>query len=116
MVGQRASQVFVDNAIAGRAPMIHQHNQYVESAALATALLPLVTYTSLGNVLQGFEQVDSNILRFVQTDGLGHIQVRYYANGANVDTWLPTKSISDSLQYQITQNALHHSLHMSNFH
>jgi hypothetical protein len=115
LIGQRASQVFVDNAIAGRAPMIHQHN-YVEPAALATALLPLVTYTSLGQVLNGYEQIDSNILRFVQFDGLGHMQIRFFQNGANVDTWIPTKSITDQL-FQITaQNALHHSLHMSQYH
>ena len=70
----------------------------------------------MGLVLNGYEQIDSNLLRFVQFDGLGHMQVRHYANGANVDTWLPMKSITDSLQYQVTQNALHHSLHMSQYH
>lgn len=116
LIGQRASQVFVDNALAGKANLAHQHNNYVDSGALATALLPLVDFNSLGMVLNGYEQQDSNLLRFVQFDGLGHIQVRHYANGANVDTWLPTKSITDQL-FQITaQNALHHSLHMSQFH
>jgi hypothetical protein len=116
LIGQRATQVFVNNALAGKADVAHQHSNYVDSAALATALLPLVDYNSLGMVLNGYEQQDPNLLRFVQFDGLGHMQVRHYANGANVDTWLPTKSITDQL-FQITaQNALHHSLHMSQYH
>ena len=116
LIGQRATQIYVDNALAGKAPVAHQHNNYVDSAALTTALLPLVTYTSLGQVLNGYEQIDSNILRFVQFDALGHMQVRFFQNGANVDTWIPTKSITDQL-FQITaQNSLHHSLHMSQYH
>ena len=67
-------------------------------------------------VLNGYEQQDPNLLRFVQFDGLGHMQVRYYANGANQDVWLPTKSITDQLFQMTAQNSLHHSLHMSQYH
>jgi len=118
MVGQRAAQTFVDAAIAGRAPINHNHDSsYVSPSSLATALLPYVDYTSLGMVLNGYEQTSNSILRFVQFDGLGHMQVRHQdSSGANVNSWLPMKSITDSLQYQATQNALRHSLHMGQYH
>ena len=119
LIGQGAAQTYVDNALAGKAPVAHVHSQYVDSAALATSLLPYPTYTDVGLLLGGYEQVDSNIMRFVSATS-DYVTLEYYSGGQSVQVELTTKARTEyiyaTLQYQVTQGAIHMSLHAGNNH
>ena len=74
----------VDSLLLQKAPAGHDHsNDYVTASTLNSLLADKVDYNSLGLTLQGYETVDSNIVRFVsQTQDW--ITLRYYSQGQNV--------------------------------
>jgi hypothetical protein len=78
-----------------------------------------VDYNSLGMVLNGYEIVDNSIMRIVSSTS-NCVTLQYYSGGNAVQVELATcarvEAIYADLQYQITQNALHMSLHAGDSH
>ena len=103
------TKIETDTLLANQAPANHQHSHYVTSSNLNTiisnSLADRVDYNSLGLVLQGYEQIDSKILRHVSSDANYHT-LRYYANNANVDIQVPTKQKIESIEVSLALGGL----------
>jgi len=119
LIGQRASQIWVEGQLLGKAPVAHVHNNYVDSSSLASALSGFPDYNALGMVLQGSETVDNAIMRHVSTTN-DCVTLQYYSGGNAVQVQLATcarvEAIYADLQQQVTQGALHMSLHAGDSH
>jgi hypothetical protein len=122
LVGQRVFQGSFDSFVASTNTALlgkanaSSLNQYVLGTTLDPILAAKVSYSALTPILQGYQQVDDSILRFVEADANGHIKVRHFESGVAIHTWLPTKAITESLQFQITQANLIYSLHVGQHH
>ena len=84
-----------DGLLLAKAAAIHQHTQYVTDAALGTLLAEKVDYQSMSAYVNGgFEQIDSNILRFhsISQDIYSEdiLKFKYYANNADQYIDLPS--------------------------
>jgi hypothetical protein len=85
----------VDTLLLGKAPAIHQHTQYVTDTALNTLLAQKVDYNSMSAYVSGgFEQIDSNILRFhsISQDIYSEdiLKILFYADGSDQIIDLPS--------------------------
>jgi hypothetical protein len=94
-----------DGLLLTKAPASHTHSQYVTDAALGVLLSDKVDWNSLGLTLNGYEQVDANLVRFVSATN-DYVTLSYYSGGQTVTMELATRSKVDAMQQQITQNWL----------
>ena len=95
-----------DGLLLGKAAANHNHNHlYVTPATLTTQLADKVDYNSLGLLLNGYEQIDSNIIRWVSSDANYHT-LRRYSGGQNVDFEVPTKAKIEQLELALTLGGL----------
>ena len=95
-----------DTLLHGKAAANHNHNHlYVTPATLTQQIADRVDYNSLGLILNGFEAIDSKIVRHVSSDADWHT-LRYYSGGANVDFKVPTEAKVNSILLTLTMNNL----------
>ena len=95
-----------DSLLLGKAAANHNHNHlYVTPATLTAQIADRVDYNSLGLVLNGYEQIDSNIIRWVSSDANYHT-LRRYSGGQNVDFEVPTKAKIEQLELALTLGGL----------
>ena len=95
-----------DGLLLDKAAANHNHNHlYVTPSTLTTQLSDKVDYNSLGLLLNGYEQIDSSILRYVSGDSDWHT-LRYYSGGSNVDFKVPTESKINQIEIALTMSGL----------
>ena len=87
------TQTETDALLLNKAAANHNHNHlYVTPAALTASIQDRVDYNSLGMILNGYEQTDSNLLRFASLD-MNILAINRFSGGSTVETLVPTYDI-----------------------